>query len=244
MAYIYLGSAGNALYDNKWVAVGRLLIGMVTISVCTLLSAAVVVDSAVVSTVKKPRFLAAYVGAAVLGFILLMLQLISLISEFFSLEFLTRHAWLEAILTPGMEKMERRTKLAARKKVQLMVDNALVFHGRGNNSSISMSGDFKMTARGTALLNFQTREEKTERAGGILWGWKRVFNSSLFDEEGIWLHSRLVSSTVTQFFICIFLIVFFAIALLEILKKYNTGGTNPAQQTQVSTSEPIVYVWE
>lgn len=204
------------------------------------------VDTAVFSTEKDDRFLAAYIGAATLGFILLILQFLALLNEFFSLEFLKKHAWLEAILTPGMEKMERRTKLAAQRKLSLMVDNALDYHGDSHHS-ITLTDDFKMTARGTALLNYQTREEKTERVGGVLWGWKKVFNGSIFDEEGVWLHSRLVSSTVTQFFVCIFLVVFFAIVLLEILQQYNTGESNPDESNpddSTSSSEPIVYLWE
>lgn len=222
---------------------GRLVIGIVTILFTTILSLAYVVETAVFSTTKEDSFLAAYIGAATLGAILLILQVISLIGEFFSLEFLKKHAWLECLLTPGMEKMERRTKKAAQKKVKRMVDNALVYHGESNHS-IALSEDFQMTARGTALLNFQTREERTEQVGGIVWGWKRVFNGSIFDEEGIWLHSRLVSSTVTQFFICIFLVVFFAIIILEILQQSNSTDSNPEETQQESTSEPVVYLWE
>lgn len=243
-AYIFLGSAGNSLYDNKVFLVCRLIIGIVTILFATLLSLAYAVETPVFSTTKEDsRFLAAYIGAAVLGSILLILQLIALVGIFFSLDFLKKHAWLEAILTPGAEKMERRTKLAAQTKISRMVDNALVYHEESNRDSTSISQGFQMTARGTALLNFQTREDKTERCGGILWGWKRVFNNSIFDEEGIWLHSRLVSSTLTQFFICIFLVVFFAIVLLEILDQYS-GESNLEEPQNDSTSQPIVYLWE
>lgn len=216
-----------------------------------------------------------------------------MIGNFFSLDFLKKHTWLEAILSPGVyvstilraqgnlyqfcfalwaleqrpflqqdaqvlniyfcpsslssgiEKMERHTKQAAVKKMTRMVDNALVFHGRAGSNTLSET--FKMTAHGSALLNFQMREEKTERAGGIFWGWKRVFNGSIFDDEGIWLHGRLVSSTVTQVFICIFIIVFWAIMIIEILKEYGTETdleqTDP-EQTDDLTSQPVVYVWE
>jgi hypothetical protein len=244
-AYIFLGSAGNSLYDSKVILVGRLIIGIVTILFVTILSLAYAVETPVFDTTKEDgRFLAAYIGAAVLGAVLLILQLIQLIGVFFSLDFLKKHAWLEAILTPGAEKMERRTKLAAQTKMARMVDNALVYHADSSHESARISQGFQMTARGTALLNFQIREDKTERCGGILWGWKRVLNNSIFDEEGIWLHSRLVSSTLTQFFICIFLVVFFAIMLLEILQQYNSSESNPDEPQDDSTSQPVVYLWE
>ena len=69
---------------------------------------------------------------------------------------------------------------------------------QSHSKSTKMSRDFKMTARGAALLNYQSREEKTERVGGMWWAWKRVWNNTIFEEEGVWLHARLVSSTVTQ----------------------------------------------
>lgn len=247
-AYIFLGSAGNSIYDNKWIAVGRLLIGIVTILFATILSAAFVVDTVVFSTEKQERFVAAYWGAAILGGMLLIIQFISLVREFVPLNFLHKHACLEALFTPGMGKMERRTKVAAQNKVTHMVDNALVYHTEDSQHGLSLSKDFKMTARGSALLNFQSREETTERVGGIWYWWKRVLNGSIFNEEGIWLHSRLVSSTVTQFFICIFLVVFFAIVLLEIMQRFNAkqASENPdeAEQDSSSSSGVTVYLWE
>ena len=128
MLYIFLGSAGNSISDNKVVTVVRLLIGMTTILFVTILSLFIVIDTAFVSTVKQDRLLVAYIGAALMGLALIILQFTAFLGEFFSLEFLNKHACLEAILTPGMEKMERRTKLAARFKMKQMVDNALEFH--------------------------------------------------------------------------------------------------------------------
>jgi hypothetical protein len=122
-----------------------------------------------------------------------------------------------------------------------------------------MSQDFKMTARGAALLNYQSREEKTERIGGMCWAWKRVWNNTIFEEEGVWLHARLVSSTIAQVslvacllafvncllcceyitntsllyskcFVLLFLIAFMAISILSLLQKYSSGNTNPDQQ--------------
>ena len=239
-AYICLGSAGNSLSDNRWVAVGRLLVGMTTILFATILPLSYVVVTPVFSTEKQDGFDAAYISTAFVGSILIVMQLLSLIGEFVSLDFLKKYQCWENILAPGMEKMERHTKRAARRKVQIMVDNALVYHCLVPGMPSSMSQGLKMTAGGIAGINYEMRGEKMERAGGIWWGWKRVFNGSIFEEEGIWLHSSLVSSTVTQFFICIFLIVFLAISVVQVLESVNSGQANPED----STSEPFVYPWE
>ncbi len=88
MLYIFLGSAGNSISDNKVVAVVRLLTGMTTILFVTVLSLFFVIDTEVVSTVKQDRLLVAYVGAALMGAVLLILQFTAFLGEFFSLEFL------------------------------------------------------------------------------------------------------------------------------------------------------------
>ena len=165
-AFIIFGSAGNAIYENKWMAFGHLIIGMATILVATILSLVYEADTAVVNTTKKEEYEAVYYVAAVMGGILLLLQLITLIRLFFSLEVLKKHALLERILTPGILKMERNTKLAAHRKVSLLVENALRYH-RDRSTLLTSS----MSNQSTALVNFQSTIEQTERAGGVLWGW-------------------------------------------------------------------------
>lgn len=264
--YIFFGSAGNALYEKKSVAVCRLLFGMTIITFATILSAVYVVVTAVFSTEKQENFLAAYIGAAFIGSLLLILQLFSLTGEFISLDWLKKYSWLEAILTP-MQRMERHTKRAARNKISLMVENALLYHvplmSAGGSALNSKRSGMNENA---ALLNFQMTGVKTENSGGIVWAWKRVFNGSIFVDEGVWLHSRLVSSTITQLFVCVFLVVFWAIVLLEVVQRSSTEEESTTQSDNSTmppvleellnatgygttmdtsnTTQPVVYEWE
>jgi hypothetical protein len=57
----------------------------------------------------------------------------------------------------------------------------------------------------------------------------------------VWLHSRLIASNVAQFFICIFTIVFWAVLLMESLRKVDSGNDT------IDTADDYgsdVYVWE
>jgi hypothetical protein len=236
-AFIFFASAGNSLFEHKPLAFFRLVIGMTTIVLATIVSVFVTVDSQVISTKKDGDFYAIYWTTFVLGCVLLFLQVLSLIRLFFSGNFLKRFKPLEIFLTPGMDTMELRTKIAAHVKVSAIVENALNLH----DSSILEKPDsssHRMTALGKALLNFQIHPEKTERVGGVWWAWKRVWDRSIFQDEGVWLHSRLVACTMAQLFICILLIVSWQILFRAALAEVQGSSWDSALVSS------YVYVWE
>ena len=165
-AFIFFGSAGNSLFANKPIELVQLFIGMATIAFATIVSVFVSVDSQVVSTNKDEDLNAVYWIAFSLGCVLLFLQVISMIRLLFSLDFLQKFKPLEIILTPGIQKMELRTKVAAQRKVSRIVENALELHDY-NSSEAPVSRSRYMTALGKALLNFQIQPEETETVGGV-----------------------------------------------------------------------------
>jgi hypothetical protein len=59
------------------------------------------------------------------------------------------------------------------------------------------------------MLNFVVHQLDSERCGGFLWTWKRIWNTELFADEGVWIQSRLYVIQVAQFFITLFLGVFY-----------------------------------
>ena len=159
---------------------------------------------------------------------------------FFSLDCLKKFKPLEILLTPGIEKMERRTKVAAHGKVARMVENALALHDDDSRDDSPLSTSRHMTALGKALLNFQIHPEETETVGGLLWSWKRVWDRSIFEDEGVWLHSRLVACSLAQFFICILLIVLWTI-LFQAAIDAISGSSSSWESALVNE---FVYVWE
>jgi len=44
-------------------------------------------------------------------------------------------------------------------------------------------------------------------SGGFSWTWSRIFNLSLFKDEGIWLSARLIASNAAQFIVAVFVLI-------------------------------------
>jgi hypothetical protein len=121
---------------------------------------------------------------------------------------------LTKIITNGSVRKEARTKKAATFKVNEMVSNAMELHDDAESYSSRFPSDRSgqqrdststvyMKSTGRFLLNFQAVQDRFDESGGLLWAWKRVLTGSLFEEEGIWFHGRLVASNVYQLFICV-----------------------------------------
>jgi len=90
---------------------------------------------------------------------------------------------------------EARTKRAGTQKINSMLVNAYILH-RGNSLGLDLS-DLRRAKDSPkridkAMDNYVQRGESYSNAGGFLWTWKRILNGSLFYEEGVWIHSRLV----------------------------------------------------
>jgi len=126
-----------------------------------------------------------------------------------------------------------RSKKAATRKVNLMLDNASSMHTTPdtvNEDGEDKSADDDITdmkrcrpgrtislhkAKSDAVFqNFTLRGERYETAGSLIWAWKHLLNRDLFDVEGIWLPSRL---SVFQFGMAI-IGVAFSFALFRIIE--------------------------
>lgn len=59
------------------------------------------------------------------------------------------------------------------------------------------------------MLNFVQHTSDTERCGGFFWTWRRIYNTELFADEGVWLQSRLYVIQAAQLVISVFLGFFF-----------------------------------
>jgi hypothetical protein len=95
-----------------------------------------------------------------------------------------------------------------------MIENALSLHlktGSLKSSTMNSIYESRISVRSqmslNAMSNFQAQELLTEKVGGALWAWKKILNGSIFVEEGIWLHSRLVVGNLLQ--LIVFIIVIF-----------------------------------
>jgi hypothetical protein len=113
-----------------------------------------------------------------------------------------------------------RTKRAAARKVNVMLTNARKMHGKASAKSAvpgseedyhvggskrSSSAKSLRKARNDAVFqNFTLRGEEKVDAGSLVWSWKKILSRELYEVEGIWLPSRLITFQVAQVAIGLF----------------------------------------
>ena len=181
------------------------MIGLVTVTMTCIVAFFYEVHTSFFDTTKYEGYYVAHYWSMIIGLCLISLQVVTMVRILLPTEKLLamEARWIDRLLTPGLAKMECKTKRAAAFKTNNMVRNALEMHIpiHGAQSSGAV-----MSSYGRALLNFRTQEDVYERVGGFMWAWRKIFNGTIFTEEGIWLHSRLLIANFSQFFIATFMV--------------------------------------
>jgi hypothetical protein len=101
---------------------------------------------------------------------------------------------------------EYRLKQAASRKLNRMMVNAHSLHQADTapDKSVRASiGDNTFADR--AMLNYVLKGQRVEKTGGIVWTFGQVYSGKLFDDEGIWLPTRLIVFQGAQVIIAAFL---------------------------------------
>lgn len=97
---------------------------------------------------------------------------------------------------------EVRTKRAAAAKLNNMLQNAAILHHdspntQSHNAVQASLSKFPSNSE-KAAMNFVLYGNRMEKCGGILDVWRKAFNRSLFDTEGIWLPTRFITFQCCQ----------------------------------------------
>ena len=139
---------------------------------------------------------------------MLLSQVMDLFLQLAPIRWLDGDGLAQRLVRPGTMRQERALQQAAKIRIKQFLTNALeVFNDKLWISS-SNSDNLTKHPKG-ALERFVLLPVKTEKVGGVLWAWKRVWDGTIFSQEGIWLNSRLLACNFSQ--VMIFgLIVFFA----------------------------------
>lgn len=213
---IVFASFGNSSdIDSKVRAALALLVGMTTIGFLVIAPYFYGTSTKFFYTEgnkgdESPIYDMAYWISLILGCILLAFQLCDMVRLVRPEKWRLQNAVFTTLFTPGTVRMESRHKQAASHKMSQMIDNAREMHCDFSNSSVHSShqGSSFKDPRLLALVNFQLQEDEMETIGGIFWAWKKIFNGTLFCEEGIWLHARLFAANFAQIMVFIFVVYF------------------------------------
>lgn len=107
-------------------------------------------------------------------------------------------------------------KRAANFKLTKLLINAHILHSDDASKFFKKEEEMAEKAKkqqDTAMKNFVLYGRQNENAGGFLWTWRRLLSRSLFEEEGLWIHSRLY---VIQFGQIVFSGLFVGILIAQI----------------------------
>ena len=116
-------------------------------------------------------------------------------------------------------RREMHVKAAGAHKANQLVSNAMVLM-MGNSSSV-----FR-TYFGHGLSAFTVNGLSKVREGGFFWLWRRIYDSSIFEKEGIWYSTRLVASNCTQLAISFFILLLGTDLILRVQQNFGAEQFN------------------
>jgi hypothetical protein len=185
-----------------------ILLGMVSITFFTILPFIYELETPFFSTDHNDslpyKFL--YWMSLLLGCLLLAMHGVHLLILVIPKEKLAEQRWLSPLLASQTVSSESAIKKAASLKVNKMMQNATAIHQLDDSGS-SQKKRMVETSYGRALLNFDKNAEVYERAGGLWWTWTRMWNGTLYSEEGIFLNSQVMAGNTAQIIVCLLIFV-------------------------------------
>jgi len=181
---------GNSVYNQQNCrSLFNILIGIVTLVVFCVLPYFYEVSLFFADSVREERDAATEfppIVALVLSLILIILQLKVLFQILVPKHWYAGMPFFEGLLISGTAVKERRSKKASRFKVANMVEDALRMHRKSAAESSERDIAGNKISYGSALLAFESTVYDRETVGGIVWTFKKIWNGSLFEEEGVW----------------------------------------------------------
>lgn len=138
---------------------------------------------------------------------------------------------VQALFTAGVIRAESHIKQSAAYKVSVMVDNAVDLASDKDQDTVLE------THFGQGLLAYEKLGKRFTPSGGFAWTWRRIFNLSLFKEEGIWLSARLIASNAAQFIVAVFVLI----AGIQLTRRIEENYDIEAAQHRVGAYVDLLF---
>ena len=187
---------------------------------------------------------ASYFLAIILGFSILSSQSVDIVLMFLPQCWLDGNGLVQRLVLPGTLRQERAGKEAASFRMKQLLQNAvdIVFDKTLASSPPNDLKDFtsKPDPATSVLERFLLIPIKTESVGGVVWTWKRVWNGTIFTQEGIWLNGRLLACNFAQFTI-FGIMIFFTRVFFYQQKDYFYSDEEKVYQAYVKMSSELLY---
>lgn len=190
MMFIGLGSIGNKVTCRRW------WLPIIAIAFINLFTIGPYVDQVVFS---NNTYLSTV--SVVLGFVATAFHLFHILGMVLPKRWVANKPRVQALFAAGVVRAESTIKQSAAHKISGMVDNALDLAQSKDRDAVLE------THFGQGLLAFEKLGKVFVPAGGFTWTWRRIYDGSLFKEEGIWLTARLIASNAAQFIVSVFVLI-------------------------------------
>jgi hypothetical protein len=180
--------------------------------------------------------------AIILGCTIVVSQGVDFVLLFIPQRWLDGNGSIQRYVLPGTVRQERSGKQAATFRMKQFIHHALdIVHDKTLVSSLSTSNGLTKSDRGTsALERFLLLPIKTEKVGGVLWAWKRIWNGTAFTEDGVWLNSRLLACNFAQ--VTVFgIMIFFTRVFYYQQKEFFYSNEENSVRAKIAKTEEILY---
>ena len=155
----------------------------------------------------------AFLGAVFI-FMVILLHIVNMFVICLKPETIEKIPFINIVLGVALLGDVKDLKQGGQYKVNEMVNNALDMHSMETDKNRVLSTHY---AKG--LHNYAASRDKTETVGGLAWSWRQIISNDMSKKHGIWFYDRLIASNITQYIICVFVLLF-GIALT------NEAGVN------------------
>jgi hypothetical protein len=136
-----------------------------------------------------------------LGLVVCAFHLSNFLTIYLKPTTIRKHPLLKRLLASSSLTSEKDLKYSGAKKMNNLIQNSL--HMLESSEREGVLG----THFGEALHNFSVLGEVYEQTGGFGWTWRRLWNNELTREHGIRFSPRLISSNITQYIVCLYVLL-------------------------------------
>jgi hypothetical protein len=253
--FISLATAGNSIHlQHNFRSLLCVLLAISSITVCCILFFDVIeVEFFLINTTTRPSNEIAAVATLVLGCILLLFQVKALLYVLISRsiwsiwkKYLSRTSgavveWENLKVVPS--ELPPLKSIGWVKNAISQHDGKILDHDKSSRLKIRSSS--KRSVFGQAMLNFQASADYREKVGGVWYTIKKMWNGSLFDEEGVWIHARLYAMNISQWLIALLylllvLVLFLGTVIFSLSSSVPTSSPSSAPTSSSSSFAPSV----
>jgi len=148
---------------------------------------------------------------------------------------LTNSRFLEWYFLAANVKYEAKLKRSALFKVDCMLCNAHDVHRdviryKEQRRTSEFDDSSFLSNFGMAINEYSKRENMMTYCGGVNMAWRRMYNGTLFTEEGIWFSGRLVAGSAFQVIVIFALPIVVSILMPVVLEQIRNGWTQDSEQ--------------